>query len=207
MSHYVGPTPIGKPRPSGGEAVDATPPDPPIAGIVPTHDQAASGVGRRAPDRLGRHATTPSAGDWFRLHRSIMDSRVFQNEGLLKVWIWCLCRANWKRCYVAITTGRGSTEVELQPGQFIFGRATAAKALRMKSATVQDRMRKLVDIKNIIMQPVTHYSIVTICNWATYQEAQTEARQEDRHPSINQPSPKHQPTITQASTKHHRGRR
>ena len=103
--------------------------------------------------------------DWIKLFRQSVDSRVFQSEGLWKVWTWCLLRANWRKTWVSVSTGRSTTEVEVQAGQFVFGRQTASKALKMKPATVQDRMQKLADMQNIVIQPVTHYSIVTICNW------------------------------------------
>jgi len=65
-----------------------------------------------------------------------MRSRVFQNEGLFKIWMWCLLKANHKGQWIIIKTGRGTTEVWIEPGQFIFGRLTAAKELKMKPSTV-----------------------------------------------------------------------
>jgi hypothetical protein len=103
------------------------------------------------------------------LHRKLIDSRVFQSEGLLKVFIWCLLKANHKEAWVPITTGRGTTEVHLKPGQFIFGRKTAAKELKMKSTTVYRRIQKLQQLFIISVKSDTHYSIITIINWDTYQ--------------------------------------
>lgn len=107
---------------------------------------------------------------WLKLHRQITDSRVFQNEGLLKVWLWCLCKASWCDRWVTVRTGRGTTEIHLKAGQFIFGRKSAAKELKMKPSSVRNRLDKLSDIRNLDIQPDSHYSVVTICNWALYQQ-------------------------------------
>jgi hypothetical protein len=114
---------------------------------------------------------------WVKLHRKILDSRVFLNKGLLKLWIYCLCRANHKKNWVGISTGRGEAEVEVLPGQFIFGRKTVAEELEMSPSTLYDRMQKLKGMKNINIQSNSHYSIVSICNWETYQQGENKKQQ------------------------------
>ena len=103
------------------------------------------------------------------LHRKLIASRVFQNEGLLKTWIWCLLKAGHQERWVPVKTGSGETEVFLKEGQFIFGRKTAAKELKMKPSTVNDRIQKLKKLENLDTQPDTHFTIVTIVNWDDYQ--------------------------------------
>ena len=80
---------------------------------------------------------------WIKLYRCSLNSQVFQNAELWKVWCYCLMRANHEDCWVAVLTGRGETEVELKRGQFIYGRKQAAKDLRMKQSSVRNRMKKL----------------------------------------------------------------
>jgi len=106
---------------------------------------------------------------WIKLHRKSVRSQVFQNDGLWKLWTWCLLRANHEDAWVPVTTGRGKTQVLVKRGQFIFGRKTAAKALKMKPPTVQKRMQILANMQNLITQSNTHYSIVTILNYDLYQ--------------------------------------
>jgi hypothetical protein len=126
------------------------------------------------------------AGDWFKLYRAIVDSRVFHSEGLLKVWVWCLSKASYRKRWVTIQVGIGTTEVELQPGQFIYGRASSAKELRMKPETVRTRMEKLKTMQNLTMQPTTNYTLVTICNWSSYQDAESEPHQAGHQPHTSQ---------------------
>lgn len=116
---------------------------------------------------------------WIRLHRKTVDSRVFKNEGLLKVWIWCLCRANYEDCWIPVSTGRGETEVELKRGQFVFGRKSAAASLDMNENTVWKRMKKLENIKNLTIQSNTHYSIISIMNYDSYQGGEIESNTEN----------------------------
>jgi len=107
---------------------------------------------------------------WVPLFRKSTKSQVFQNEGLWKLWTWCMMKASHTEQWVPIKTGKGITEVHLQPGQFIFGRKTAAKELKMKPSTVMKRMLKLKNMQNCNTQSSTHYSVVTLTNWGFYRE-------------------------------------
>ena len=122
------------------------------------------------------------------LHRKMLDSQVWLNRPLREVWVWCLLKASWKEQWVSMKTGRGTTEVQVQAGQFVFGRKVASKELQMPTSSVQDRMKKLEVMGNIVSQPVSHYSIVTIANWHTYQDIKKHIRQPTRQASVNHPS-------------------
>ena len=130
---------------------------------------------------------------YIKAYRKTVESRVFKNEGLFKTWMWCLWKASHTEQWVTIKTGRGFTEVHLIPGQFIFGRKKAAKELNMKEPTVQKRMLKLKNMGNIIIESITHYSIVTIVNWVFYQG--------DNEKVSAKISTKYQPSITYKNDK------
>lgn len=134
---------------------------------------------------------------WIKLHRKLLDSRVFANEGLLRVWIYCLCRANHEKNYVQITTGKGNTEVTVNPGEFIFGRNSVSRELNMNPSTLYKRILKLERIGNINIKSNSHYSVVSICNWATYQHDENEKEQ----PSNNQVTTRCQPGNTDKNVK------
>jgi len=105
------------------------------------------------------------------LARKAIDSQVFQNESLWKVFTWCFMKANHTPTWVPVKTGAGSTEVFVDRGQFIFGRKTAAKELRMKPSSVRNRMEKLKNMRNVDIKVGVHFSIVTICNYVSYQNS------------------------------------
>jgi DNA-binding Lrp family transcriptional regulator len=126
------------------------------------------------------------------LYRKLLDSPVFANEGLLKVWTWCLLRASYTRRYWSVPTGRGQTTVEILPGQFIFGRKTAADELGMRASTVHDRIRRLEQLGCVRLQPNSHYTVVTVVNWELYQGDGIEPQQ----PTGNEATTNRQPSDT-----------
>ncbi len=66
--------------------------------------------------------------------RNLEDDPIFDNPKILKVWIWCLMRANHSPANVLI----GNQYVQVKRGQFITGRKEAAKALKMPESTVRN---------------------------------------------------------------------
>lgn len=134
---------------------------------------------------------------YIKLWRKTVDSRIFQNEGLLKVWIWCLLKANHESAWVSIKTGKGQIEIFIKPGQFVFGRESAAKELRMKPSTVWLRIRKLKDLGNCDIQSNTQYSIITIINWEFYQSQ----NKKDNSQHDRQMTGKEQPNDTNKNDK------
>jgi biotin operon repressor len=106
---------------------------------------------------------------WIKLWRKIQDSLIFQNEGLLKVFVWCLLKCTHREIWAPIKTGQGCIEVKTPPGSFIFGRHQAAKELKMSPSTVRNRILKLKKLGFLDTQSNTHYSIIHIINWDTYQ--------------------------------------
>lgn len=111
---------------------------------------------------------------WVKLYRKSIHSQAFQNEGLWKVWTWCLLKANHEDKWISIRTGKGTSEVFVKRGQFVFGRKTAAKELKMVERTVHKRMLKLETMRNCDIQSDTHCSIVTILNYDLYQGSKNE---------------------------------
>jgi len=112
------------------------------------------------------------------LWRKVEDSAVFQNEGLLKVFLWCIIRATHKEIFIQVKTGRGFSEVKLLPGTFLFGRESAAKKLHMSPSTVWKRILKLKKLDFLNIESNTHYSIIYIINWPIYQSASEERNSE-----------------------------
>ena len=66
--------------------------------------------------------------------RNLEDDPIFDNPKILKVWMWCLMRANHSPASVLI----GNQYVYVKRGQFITGRKEAGKALKMPESTVRN---------------------------------------------------------------------
>ncbi len=121
---------------------------------------------------------------WIKLHRKSMESQVWANSQLWHLWCYCLLRANHKDKWVNIKTGRGETEVLVKSGQFLFGRKKAGESLRQKSISVYRRLKKLSAMGNLNLKPDTHYTVVSICNWETYQNCDI-PREQASEPAMN----------------------
>ena len=78
--------------------------------------------------------------------------------------------------------GRAVVEVEINPGEFVFGRKSAAKELEMPESSVRNRMQKLKNIQNVDIKEDSHYSIISIINWIPYQTLQAERGQQRGQP-------------------------
>lgn len=105
---------------------------------------------------------------YVKLHRNLFDSFIFQNEKLLKIFVWCLLKASHKQREVIV----GRKTILLKEGEFVFGRHKAAEELNMSPSTIWDYM-KLLEKSNVIdIQSNNKYSLINLRKWAIYQGSQ-----------------------------------
>jgi DnaD/phage-associated family protein len=108
---------------------------------------------------------------WIKLHRKLLDNPIFQNEKLLKVFIWCLLKASHKEHETMV----GLQTVTLKPGQFVYGRTKASEFLKIKPSTLNDCMEALKFREIIDIKTNNKYSLVTVVNWELYQSDEIES--------------------------------
>lgn len=104
-------------------------------------------------------------GGWIKLHRKLLESPVFQNEKLFKIFAWCLLKAS----HAEHTELIGLQKVSLRPGQFVYGRHVAAEELKIKESTLYKYMMWLKNEEILNIQSNNKFSVVTIVNWDLYQ--------------------------------------
>ncbi|MGV1143957.1 hypothetical protein ACV56Z_15985 [Staphylococcus aureus] len=63
----------------------------------------------------------------------------------------------------------GRRVVELEKGQFVFGRKRASEELRLKRSTVRDYIKLLENLGTIVVKSDNKFSVITVVNWAIYQ--------------------------------------
>ncbi|QXV20055.1 DnaD domain protein [Staphylococcus epidermidis] len=102
---------------------------------------------------------------WIKLHRKLLDSPIFQNEKLFKVFAYCLMKASHKEHTQLV----GRRVVHLKKGQFVFGRKRASEELRLKESTVRDYVKLLEKLGTIDIKSDNKFSVITVVNWAIYQ--------------------------------------
>ena len=107
---------------------------------------------------------------WIKLHRKILDNGLFSDAELLKVFIWCLLKANRKTSQV--------NGIPVKVGQFITGRISASEELYMKPSTVYVMLKKLKRMKYIDMQTTNKFTMISVVKYNQYQV-------EDKKPKID----------------------
>ena len=134
---------------------------------------------------------------WIKLHRKIIDSAVFENPKILKLWIWCLCKASHK----GYETMVGNQIVVLQEGQFIFGREKASCELNIKESMVYKYIKLLEKLEMINIKSNNKFSIITIEKWAYYQFDNDEEEQQKEQQRNNKGTTKEQQRNTNKNVK------
>ncbi len=105
---------------------------------------------------------------YIKLHRRILESAVFDNPVLFKIWAWCLLRAAYQGHDCVI----GRQKVRLEPGQFIYGRIQCSEQLKMSQSTLNTYLHMLEGMGSLTIAPNTKFSVITVCNWAMYQSGE-----------------------------------
>jgi hypothetical protein len=114
---------------------------------------------------------------WIKLHRKILDSTIFDNADLLKVWIWCLLKAT----HDDYTQLVGLQVVELTKGQFITGRFKGAEELKLNPSTFYKYLKVLEKLNMIDLNSNNKMTVVTIVNWGKYQLDENETCQQNNN--------------------------
>lgn len=98
---------------------------------------------------------------WVKIHRKILRSPIFDNANLLKVWVWCLCKATHEPRKNLV----GNQLVELEAGQFVFGRKSAAEELRLSESSAYRYMQILQKLEMLNIKTNNKFSVVTVMKW------------------------------------------
>lgn len=108
---------------------------------------------------------------WIKIHRQILGSAIFENPNLLKVWIWCLCKATHKPREQMV----GLKLVPLEAGQFVTGRKAAAKELGVTESSFYKYIKTLESVGMVSLKSNNKFTVVTIEKWALYQSDNSES--------------------------------
>lgn len=112
---------------------------------------------------------------YVKLWRKSLDSGWLSNPILWAFWTWCLLKAAHKPTKVLI----GFKEINLDPGQLIFGRKKCSKELGISEKKVRNCLHALKTANNLAIKRANKYSIITIINWHIYQADYSEKGQQN----------------------------
>jgi hypothetical protein len=102
---------------------------------------------------------------YVKLWRVSLEKPIFQKPELWQFATWCLMKATHKKRTQLV----GFQQVELEPGQFIFGRDSAAEQLLSTPQKIRTCVKILSNLEFITIKSTNKYSVITIINWRIYQ--------------------------------------
>jgi hypothetical protein len=97
-----------------------------------------------------------------------------------------------KASHKKITEHINFQNIELEPGQFIFGRIKSSQECGLSQQTVRTCLKSLRCSQNLTIKSTNKYSIITIINWDIYQVSDHETNQQSnrsvtsKQPATNQ---------------------
>lgn len=133
---------------------------------------------------------------YINLYRQILDSAVFASEKRLKLWIWLLCKANYKDRFVSLNIGRGESVIELKRGQVLFGRFKAEEETGIDGSTIYKILKWFENENMISIKSNTHYTVLTVCNYDTYNIIESEKVTANEQQTNSQVTANEQPSNT-----------
>ena len=102
---------------------------------------------------------------YIKLFRKILKSPIWDNEKVLKIWIWCLLKATHTERRQLV----GQQIVDLEKGQFIFGRKKASEELKMTESTIYKYIKLLEELQMLTVNSNNKFSVISIAKWENYQ--------------------------------------
>lgn len=113
---------------------------------------------------------------------------MMQNPILWTFWCWCLLKASHKYHKQMV----GFQNIEIEPGQFVFGRKKAAEELPLSERQIRTCIKHLEKTENLTIKTTNKFSIITIVNWNSYQckEASND-QQSDQQTTSKRPASDH----------------
>jgi len=128
---------------------------------------------------------------WVKLHRKAIENGWLKNHNMWIFWTYCLLKASHKRHKHLV----GFRQIELAPGQFVFGRKIASIETGLSEQAVRTCLENFKKLGNITSTSTNKYTLVTIVNWGLYQDTNQETNQQpNQKVTSNQPAGNQQVT-------------
>lgn len=124
------------------------------------------------------------AEGWVKLHRSMLDSPIFSNAELLRLWVYLLMHA----AYTEVDVMVGNQMIHLKPGQLVTGRKKISRDLGLDESKIRRLIDKLEFAGNVTITPTNKFTLVTIENWYFFQGGEQKAANKtaDNRPTDDQ---------------------
>ena len=125
-----------------------------------------------------------AANGYIRVARKITEWGWWSDPITLKVFLWCIIKANWKP-----GTFKG---VEIPRGSFATGRASAATECHISQQQWRTAIKRLISTNEITIKSTKRFSVITVVNYEIYQTDDERATNEPTNNlTSNQPTTNH----------------
>lgn len=99
---------------------------------------------------------------WIKIHRSLLDWEWYPDTNCVRLALHFLLKANFQpKKWQGITVGRG---------QLVTSRGQLSEETGIRQTTIRAALDKLVNCGFITKSATNRYTIVTICNYDSYQQ-------------------------------------
>ena len=111
---------------------------------------------------------------WIKMHRSLLQWEWFQKSEMVQLFVYLLLKAS--------VEDRKWQGIDVKRGQVVTSVATICRDLSLSTKKVRNCLEHLKNSQVISIKTTNKFSVITICNYATYQayetpEGQTEGKQ------------------------------
>jgi len=109
---------------------------------------------------------------WIKLHRKMLEWEWYNDSNTFRLFIHLLLLANHEK-----KRWRG---IEINRGELVTGRKKLAKELMLSERKIRTSLMRLKSTNEIAIKTTNKYSIISICNYSTYQTKDNAKRPAER---------------------------
>lgn len=118
---------------------------------------------------------------WISLHRKFLDWEWFDDNNMVKLFIYLLLKANHKD-----GTWKG---IEIKRGQLLTGLDKLNSDTKISIQSIRTCLKRLEKTGEINMQITNKYRLITLCNYDSYQKAQLDTNNQPNNPPTSNQQP------------------
>ncbi len=121
-----------------------------------------------------------SGKGYIRLHRKLLEHPLFKDKpaAWLKIWLYILMRANWRESEFRPRQGEC---IVVPAGSLI----TSLEKLGTHAALSKEHARRCLEYlertHSVTLQRTHHWTMITVANWAVYQQSDDDAHHTEHH--------------------------
>lgn len=107
---------------------------------------------------------------WIKLHRKFLDWDWFDKSEMVHLFVYLLLSVS--------TEDKGWHGMTVKRGQLVTSVASLSEATHLSTQQIRTCLRRLQETKEIIVKSTNKFTIVTVCNYDSYQVSEDEANKQ-----------------------------